>query len=214
MKASVFWDSVPASATSAPCHLRKGTPDDGVLEANRPTLRRVDAEEIAMLRSTPPQDATRAAALQLPNAMGVSTAPRWPSAGRDRSDSVGEWSPLAAATWLQDFNSAWLRGRWSNLENLLCPDVEFTTLGSARMVSGRTEVVGMFRRRYSRLDIHEFSATEVEARRLGAIGILQFRWFVDWHESMERVRRFGCTTIGLRLLERPWKALWIKEARG
>ncbi len=167
-----------------------------------------------MLRSTPPQAPMGAARLWLPKALRETTAPRWDSAEGALAGPAGEWSALAAATWLQDFNCAWLRGRWSSLESLLCPDVEFTALGSGRIVCGRAEVVGMFRRRYAHLDIHEFSATEVEARRMAAIGILQFRWSVDWNESLERVRRFGRTTIGLRLLEQPWKALWIKEARG
>lgn len=125
-----------------------------------------------------------------------------------------EWSPLAAATWLQAFNSAWLGGRWPQLARLLCPDVELADLEAGTATLGRANVVAVFRRRYARLNIHEFAATEVVARRLGGVGIIHFHWSLDWHESSELIRRFGRTAVGLRLFERPWKALWIKQGCG
>jgi hypothetical protein len=126
----------------------------------------------------------------------------------------GAWTPLTGASWLQAYNSAWLDGRWPELESLLASDVEFAMLGAGRVVSGRTEVVAMLRRRYARLAIHDFSATELGARRVGGIGIVSYRWCMDWHDSQTLTREFGQTAIGVRLLEHPWKALWIKEARG
>jgi hypothetical protein len=134
------------------------------------------------------------------------------TAGRDAL--AGTWVPLTAAAWLQAYNSTWLDGRWPELETLLATDVEFALLGVGRVVAGRSEVVAMLRRRYARLAIHDFSATELDVRQVGGIGIVAYRWYMDWHDSQNLTREFGRTAIGVRLLQQPWKALWIKEVRG
>ena len=166
-----------------------------------------------MLRDDPSNAAYPTAAAR-EHRIAAGSRPRRAAPGGDDAPDGSAWKPLTAASWLQEYNSAWLDGRWPELETLLASDVEFAMLGAGRVLSGRSEVVAMLRRRYARLAIHDFSATELGTRRVGGIGIVSYRWYMDWHDSQTLTREYGHTAIGLRLLQHPWKALWIKEARG
>jgi len=136
----------------------------------------------------------------------------WPAGLLSRSGIV-RWSALAAAAWLQDFNGAWQERDWERLARRLAVDAEYAAHGMGRRISGRSAIVALYRRRYARVTVGEYAATDLRTRAFGGVGIVQFRWDLELTDAGGRGRQAGQTEVGLRLCEAPWKALWISELR-
>lgn len=126
-----------------------------------------------------------------------------------------EWVPaeppldeLAAATWLQAYDAAWLARDWSRLRCFLAPDVEALLQGSATVLVGRSAVLANLREFLDHAVVHEYNATEVRLRRSRPGDVVTYLWQLDWTEDNERHSAAGRDLLALRATGDRWRLAW------
>lgn len=112
---------------------------------------------------------------------------------------------LEAAVWLQAYNTAWLNHDWTYLGNCLAADVEFRSRDSRTALVGRTAVLGSMRELMDRISVHEYNATDLTGRCVGALGIIRYCWQFDWTCGSEHRTNAGRDVLVLRAVEQRWE---------
>ncbi len=135
------------------------------------------------------------------------TALQVPAAAADTLDD------LAAAVWVQAYDAAWLGQRWSDLERLLAADVAVLDCASGTAISGRPAVLEHLRATLRGAEVHEYNATDLITHSAGAIGVITYRWQLDW--TVERGRRAlrGRDVLVLRAGRTGWQLAWRGQLR-
>jgi Domain of unknown function (DUF4440) len=111
---------------------------------------------------------------------------------------------LEAADWVQAYNAAWLNRDWTYLESCLALDVEFRSRNSATVV-GRTAVLAELRELMDRTWVHEYNATDLAGRSVGALGVIRYRWQSDWTCGGEHHSSNGRDVLVLRIANHRWQ---------
>ena len=133
---------------------------------------------------------------------GIREFPSAMAVGECRTDD------LAAAAWVQAFDSAWLGRDWRRLEGLLVPDVELLLQDSGTMLLGRPAVIAFMRDLIERVEVHEYSATGLRRRRCRAVSLVSYRWQLDWTANHRRRTTEGRDMLALRELDGRLQLAW------
>jgi hypothetical protein len=115
-----------------------------------------------------------------------------------------------ASTWVQAYDAAWLGERWKTLERMLEHDVTLMSTDFARAIRGRNAVLEHLRALRGRTVIHEYTVAGLKGYTSGPVGIITYRWQLDW--SVDRERRSG-TGRDILVLQ-PSLTGWLLSWRG
>ncbi|HWZ64510.1 MAG TPA: nuclear transport factor 2 family protein [Steroidobacteraceae bacterium] len=125
---------------------------------------------------------------------------------------VGEPAPavlddLAAAVWVQAYDAAWLGRNWPELERQLAADVALLSPGLQISVAGRRAVLAHMRTALRDAQVHEYNATDLKGRSSGGIGIISYRWQLDWTVGHHREQLSGRDVLVLCASPAGWQLL-------
>ena len=120
----------------------------------------------------------------------------------------GVLDDIAAAGWVQAFDAAWLGQDWRRLEGYLAPDVEFVPQGGRDVIAGRAAVLAHLRRCLDRVDVHEYSATDLRGRVSRSLSIVTYRWQLDRTANGVRSVSDGRDMLALRAVRDDWQLGW------
>ena len=122
---------------------------------------------------------------------------------------------LAAAIWVQAYEAAWLGRKWERLHPLLAPEVEFVVPGAPEPIVGNSPVVAALREKMMNVRIHEYNATDLKGYGFGSVGVVTYRWQLDWTpcESAERTQCTGRDVLVLRAAAQSWLLVWRGQFR-
>ena len=115
---------------------------------------------------------------------------------------------LAATTWLQAYDAAWLARDWSRLSRFLAPDVEALLQESAAVLIGRRAVLANLREFLDHAVVHEYNATEVRLRRSQPGDVVTYLWQLDWTADNVRHSAAGRDLLALRATGDRWRLAW------
>lgn len=125
--------------------------------------------------------------------------------------AVGVLDDLAAAVWVQAYDAAWLREDWAALEKRLAPDVAMMPAGSGTAISGRDSVLAHIRALMSGAHVHEYNATDLRGYTAGSIGVITYRWQLDWSTDHKHREASGRDILVLRRTSEGWQLVWRGE---
>jgi hypothetical protein len=120
---------------------------------------------------------------------------------------------LAAARWVQSYDAAWLGQDWGQLERRLAPDVEFVVQRFTTAIVGRRAVMENLREVMRYAQMHEYNATDLRGHSSGPVGIITYRWQLDWTIRHERTETKGRDVLVLRAAGDDWQLLWRAQFR-
>jgi ketosteroid isomerase-like protein len=115
---------------------------------------------------------------------------------------------LAAAVWVQAYDRAWLGRDWRALERMITPDVVVMGPGFTAATRGRAAALSHFRATMSRANVHEYNATDLQGHTVGRVGVITYRWQLDWTVARERFGVFGRDILMLRPTAAGWQLAW------
>ncbi len=115
---------------------------------------------------------------------------------------------LAAARWVQDYNAAWLGQDWDSLAAHMAPGVEFVVPGLAEVLIGRAAVIGNLRNALSRMVIHEYNATDLTGHGRSPVGIILYRWQLDYSIGLQHFATSGRDVLVLSEAEGRRLLVW------
>jgi ketosteroid isomerase-like protein len=130
-----------------------------------------------------------------------------------RADTPGVLDDLAAAVWVQAYDAAWLGGDWTTLERYLAPDIALLSPGFTTAIVGRAAVLTHLRAMMSGVLIHEYNATDLKGHSSGSVGVITYRWQLDWTVDHERRPRSGRDILVLRAASERWQLIWRVQVR-
>jgi hypothetical protein len=113
-----------------------------------------------------------------------------------------------ASTWVQAYDSAWLGSRWTTLEQMLERDVTLMSTDFARSIRGRDAVLQHLRAMRVRTEIHEHTITALKGYTSGSVGIITYRWQLDWTVDRERRSGAGRDILVLQPSVKGWRLSW------
>jgi len=119
----------------------------------------------------------------------------------------GALDDLAAAVWLQAYDAAWLGCDWTALERQLAADVALLSPELRVWLAGRRAVLAHVRAMMRGAQVHEYNATDLTGRSMGAIGIISYRWQLDWTFEHKRRQNSGRDVLVLRAAPGGWQLL-------
>ncbi|HEV2284887.1 MAG TPA: nuclear transport factor 2 family protein [Steroidobacteraceae bacterium] len=114
---------------------------------------------------------------------------------------------LAAARWIQSYDAAWLGRDWPRLERYLAADVALLTAAPGISIAGRRAVLEHMRSRLSGVEVHEYNTTDLRGRAAGDIGIICYRWQLEWTIGHRRQQLSGRDVLVLRAAPGGWQLL-------
>jgi ketosteroid isomerase-like protein len=120
---------------------------------------------------------------------------------------AGVLDDLAAARWIQSYDAAWLGRDWSRLERYLAADVALLTAAPAVSIAGRRAVLEHLRSRLWGVEVHEYNTTDLRGRAAGDIGIISYRWQLEWTIGHRRQQLAGRDVLVLRATAAGWQLL-------
>jgi ketosteroid isomerase-like protein len=115
---------------------------------------------------------------------------------------------LAAAVWVQAYDAAWLGRDWRALERCFAPDVVLTSPAFTSSIAGREAVLAHMRAMMSGVRVHEYNATDLKGHSSGAVGVITYRWQLDWTAERERRAISGRDILMLRASADDWQLVW------
>jgi ketosteroid isomerase-like protein len=120
---------------------------------------------------------------------------------------------LAAAVWVQAYDAAWLGRDWTTLERCLAPDIALMSPAFTTAIVGRDAVLAHLRAMMCGVQIHEYNATDLKGHSSGAVGVITYRWQLDW--TVDRARRplSGRDILVLRAASESWQLMWRVQVR-
>lgn len=119
----------------------------------------------------------------------------------------GVLDDLAAARWIQAYDAAWLGRDWSRLERYLAADVALLTAAPGVSIAGRRAVLEHMRSQLSGVEVHEYNTTDLKGRTAGDIGIISYRWQLEWTIGHRRRELSGRDVLVLRAATAGWQLL-------
>ncbi len=137
---------------------------------------------------------------------------RRPGAARTAAAPAADLDDLAAAVWVQAYDTAWLSRDWTALAGYLAPEVVVVLAGSSATISGRAAVLAHIRSMMRDAQVHEYNATELTGHTAGAIGIITHRWQLDWTVNHRRCEACGRDVLVLRRARAGWQLVWRAQA--
>jgi len=133
---------------------------------------------------------------------------------RAAAAAVGVLDDFGAAVWVQGYDATWLSQDWIALEKYLAPDVAVMLPGLCEAISGRAAVMSHMRAMMSGTHVHEYNATDLRGHSAGAIGVITYRWQLDWTVEHKRRDASGRNILVLRRIREGWRLVWCVEAPG
>lgn len=124
-----------------------------------------------------------------------------------------ELDDLGAAVWVQAYDAAWLGQEWTQLARRLDPDVNFVSHGFSSLLVGRAAVIANLRETMSRARVHEYNATDLTGYCSGHVGVIHYRWQLDWTVEDERCAITGRDVLVLRAVHGEWLLVWRAQIR-
>jgi hypothetical protein len=131
---------------------------------------------------------------------------------REEAAAAGVLDDLAAAVWVQGYDAAWLSQDWVSLEKHLAADVALMLPGSCTTISGRAAVLAHIRAMMRGARVHEYNATDLSGYTAGTIGVITYRWQLDWTVDHKRREISGRDVLVLRQTPAAWQLVWRAEA--
>ncbi len=119
-----------------------------------------------------------------------------------------ELDDLAAAIWVQAYDAAWLGQDWGELACRLDPDVNFVADGFTSLLAGREAVIAHLRETMSQARVHEYNATDLTGYCSGRVGVVHYRWQLDWTVAGERRAITGRDVLVLHAMRGEWLLVW------
>ncbi len=120
---------------------------------------------------------------------------------------AGVLDDLAAARWIQAYDAAWLGRDWSRLERYLAADVALLTAAPGVSIAGRRAVLEHMRSQLWGVEVHEYNTTDLKGRAAGDIGIISYRWQLEWTIGHRRRELSGRDVLVLRAATAGWLLL-------
>jgi hypothetical protein len=120
---------------------------------------------------------------------------------------------LAAARWVQAYDSAWLDKDWVSLEAVLALDVTFVTPAAPEPMVGRVRVLESIRGAMRNVAIHEYNATDLQGYDCTGLGVITYRWQLDCTTGRERSQSTGRDVLVLRASDDRWLLAWRGQFR-
>lgn len=120
---------------------------------------------------------------------------------------------LGAAVWVQAYDAAWLARDWNTLERYLVPDISLMSPGFVTTIVGRDAVLAHLRAMMSGVRIHEYNTTDVKGHSSGPVGVVTYRWQLDWTVDHERRPLSGRDILVLRAASEGWQLMWRVQVR-
>ena len=120
---------------------------------------------------------------------------------------------LAAARWVQAYDSAWLGKDWAGLEERLAPDVIFVIPGAPEPLEGRVRVLESIRNGMSDVRMHEYNATDLQGYDCAGLGVITYRWQLDCTVGQGRSQSTGRDVLVLRASADRWLLAWRGQFR-
>jgi ketosteroid isomerase-like protein len=130
-----------------------------------------------------------------------------------RAGGPGVLDDLAAAVWVQAYDAAWLGRDWMTLERYLAPDIALMSPAFTTAIVGRDAVVAHLRAMMSGVCIHEYNATDLKGHSSGSVGVITYRWQLDWTVDRKRRPLSGRDILVLRAVSESWQLMWRVQVR-
>lgn len=115
---------------------------------------------------------------------------------------------LGAAVWVQAYDAAWLSQDWLVLPQHLAPDVVWVEPGFAEEVRGRAAVVARTCELMRRARVHEYNTTDIKGHSSAGVGVITYRWQLDWTVEDERRASTGRDVLVLSAGVIDWQLAW------
>jgi ketosteroid isomerase-like protein len=120
---------------------------------------------------------------------------------------------LAAAVWVRAFDAAWLGRDWTTLERRLAPDIALMSPALMTDIVGRDAVLAHLRAMMCGVRIHQYNATDLKGHSSGSVGIITYRWQLDWTVDHKRRPVSGRDVLVLRAANESWQLIWRVQVR-
>ena len=118
---------------------------------------------------------------------------------------------LQAAVWVQAYDSAWLGRKWHTLEKLFAPDITLVSTDLLQPIVGREAVLNHLCVTMARMHVHEYNATDLRGYASGSVGIITYRWQLDWTVDGERRSGSGRDILILQPAAGAWRLAWRSQ---
>jgi ketosteroid isomerase-like protein len=128
-------------------------------------------------------------------------------------DGFATLDDLAAAVWVQAYDAAWLGRDWAALEQYLAPEVTLLTPRFAAATCGRAAVMAHMRALMCGVQVHEYNATDLTGHASGPVGVITYRWQLDWSLDGQRQALTGRDILVLRGTPAGWQLVWRVQVR-
>jgi hypothetical protein len=112
---------------------------------------------------------------------------------------------------VQAYDAAWLARRWSELEKLFAPDVTLMSSNFAQAIVGREAVLDYLRALMQRMYVHEYTVADPRGYTSGSVGIITYRWQLDWTVARERRSGAGRDILVLKPEASGWQLTWRSQ---
>ena len=122
-----------------------------------------------------------------------------------RAAGPGVLDDLAAAVWVRAFDAAWLSREWTTLERRLAPDIALMSPPFMTGIVGRDAVLAHLRAMMCGAQIHEYNTTDLKGHSSGSVGIITYRWQLDWTVDHKRRPLSGHDILVLRAVNESWQ---------
>jgi ketosteroid isomerase-like protein len=130
-----------------------------------------------------------------------------------RAAGPGVLDDLAAAVWVQAYDAAWLGRDWTTLERYLAPDIALMSPSFRTAIVGRDAVLAHLRAMMFGVRIHEYNATDLKGHSSGPVGVITYRWQLDWTVDHERRPLSGRDILVLCATSEGWQLMWRVQVR-
>ncbi len=115
---------------------------------------------------------------------------------------------VQAAVWVRVYDAAWLGRKWDILEALFTSDITLVSTELVQPLVGRTAVLDHLRDTMSRAHVHEYNTTDLKGYTSGSVGIITYRWQLDWSADGERRSGSGRDILVLQPASGDWQLAW------
>jgi hypothetical protein len=128
-------------------------------------------------------------------------------------DELDILDDLAAAVWVQTYDAAWLSKDWATLGKVFALDAAMMLPGFSTFVVGRAAIVDHLRAMLSGAQVHEYNATDLKGHSSGPVGVISYRWQLDWTVDRARSEISGRDMLVLRSAPEGWLLVWRAQIR-
>ena len=152
--------------------------------------------------------------------------PQWERSEFHRDDFLRRWAcrhskagtegeldsldDLAAAVWVQAYDAAWLGKDWAGAREIVCARRCGGVARASRRDAcvGRVLILDHLREMLSGAQVREFNATDLRGHSSGTVGVIHYRWQLDWTVDGKRRAISGRDILALRSMPEGWLLVW------